>query len=195
MQLLTTTHPTVSLAPKSDSFFGGDIQGIMDHLDYLSELGITAIYLTPVFEAPSNHKYDTTDYMKVDPQFGDLELLKKFVEQAHSRGIKVVFDAVFNHASIDMPAFQDVITHGEQSKYADWFHIHSFPVQASGENVNYDTFGFVGGMPKLNTANPEARQYLLDVAAYWLSEVKIDGWRLDVANEVDHREGLRKVLG
>lgn len=172
--------------PTTDSFFGGDLQGIIDHLDYLTDLGITAIYLTPIFEAPSNHKYDTTDYMKVDAHFGDVELLKKLVEAAHSKNIKVVLDAVFNHASAQSFAFKDVIEHGKGSRYVDWFHIYSFPVRVKEGEPNYDTFGFFAQMPKLNTANPETKQYLLDVAAYWLSEVKIDGWRLDVANEIDH---------
>jgi len=172
--------------PTTDSFFGGDLQGIINQLDYLADLGINALYLTPIFEAPTNHKYDTTDYKKVDPHFGDLELLKKLVEKAHSKNIRVVLDAVFNHISANSPQFRDVIEHGEHSKYADWFHIHSFPVKVEEGSPNYDAFGFFAQMPKLNTANPETRDYLLDIAQYWLKEVGIDGWRLDVANEIDH---------
>ncbi|WP_251038189.1 alpha-glycosidase [Paenibacillus albidus] len=172
--------------PATESFFGGDIQGIIDHLDYLADLGITAIYLTPIFEAPSNHKYDTTDYKKVDPHFGDLELLKTFVKAAHSRQIRVVLDAVFNHISAKSPQFRDVIEQGELSKFAGWFHIHSYPVEVREGNPNYDAFGFFAQMPKLNTSNPETREFLLDIAGYWLQEVGIDGWRLDVANEIDH---------
>lgn len=172
--------------PTTESFFGGDLQGIIDHLDDLTDLGITAIYLTPIFEAPSNHKYDSTDYLEVDPHFGDLKLLKKLVNTAHAKGIKIVLDAVFNHISADSPQFTDVIKHGEKSKYADWFHIHEFPVKVKEDNPNYDAFGFVADLPKLNTANPEAREFLLTIAQYWLQEVGIDGWRLDVANEIDH---------
>lgn len=172
--------------PTTESFFGGDLQGIIDHLDDLTDLGITAIYLTPIFEAPSNHKYDSTDYLEVDPHFGDLKLLKKLVNTAHSKGIKIVLDAVFNHISADSPQFKDVIKHGENSKYADWFHIHEFPVKVKEDHPNYDAFGFVADLPKLNTANPEARDFLLNIAQYWLQEVGIDGWRLDVANEIDH---------
>lgn len=172
--------------PTRESFFGGDLQGIIDRLDYLEDLGITAIYLTPIFEAPTNHKYDTTDYKKVDPHFGDLEQLKKLVESAHSKGIRIVLDAVFNHMSANSPQFRDVIEHGEQSEYVNWFHINEFPVKVREGNPNYDTFGFFEQMPKLNTANPDTREYLLDIAEYWLKEVGIDGWRLDVASEIDH---------
>ncbi|WP_310828697.1 glycoside hydrolase family 13 protein [Paenibacillus pedocola] len=172
--------------PTEESFFGGDLQGIIDHLDYLEDLGITAIYLTPIFEAPTNHKYDTMDYKQVDPHFGDLELLKKLVEKSHSKGIRIVFDAVFNHMSANSPQFRHVIEHGEQSEYVNWFHINEFPVKVREGNPNYDTFGFFEQMPKLNTANPDTREYLLDIAEYWLKEVGIDGWRLDVASEIDH---------
>lgn len=173
--------------PTRDNFFGGDLQGIIDHLDYLEDLGITAVYLTPIFEAPTNHKYDTTDYMKVDPHFGNTELLKKLVDEAHSKGIRIVLDAVFNHIGSNSPQFKDVIEKGEHSKYADWFHINEFPVQLKEDKPNYDAFGFFAEMPKLNTANPETREYLLNIAEYWLKELGMDGWRLDVANEIDHR--------
>ncbi|WP_249898663.1 alpha-glycosidase [Paenibacillus sp. PK3_47] len=172
--------------PTRENFFGGDLQGIIDHLDYLEDLGITAIYLTPVFEAPTNHKYDTINYKKVDPHFGDIELLKKLVEEAHSKGIRIVLDAVFNHIGSNSIQFQDVIEHGEQSEYADWFHIHSFPVEVKDDKPNYDAFGFFKEMPKLNTANPATKEFLLDIAEYWLKEIGMDGWRLDVANEIDH---------
>lgn len=184
--------------PTLDSHFGGDLQGIIDHLDYLSDLGITALYLTPVFAAPSYHKYDTTDYYAVDPQFGDTKLLKKLIQYAHDRDIKVVLDAVLNHTHLDFPPFQDVLEHGEQSQYADWFHIDSFPVRVGNgeQESNYATFGFYEHMPKLNTANPEVKKYLFDVATFWLKEVQADGWRLDVANEIDHHfwRGFRETV-
>lgn len=172
--------------PKWNNFFGGDLKGVMDRLDYLEELGVNAIYFTPVFEAPSNHKYDTKDYFKVDPHFGDNQTLKELVRQCHQRGIRVMLDAVFNHAGFHFAPFQDVLKNGEASRYKDWFHIHSFPVQTQ-PRPNYHTFAFVPEMPKLNTENPEVKEYLLDVARYWIEEVGIDGWRLDVANEVDHQ--------
>ncbi|OZB95127.1 alpha-glycosidase [Paenibacillus sp. XY044] len=182
--------------PTTGNFFGGDLQGVMDHLDDLIKLGINAIYFTPLFKSPSNHKYDIVDYKQVDPHFGDNALLKQVVEACHSKGIRVMLDAVFNHCSELFPPFQDVLKHGEKSKYADWFHINRFPARVENGIATYDTFGFFGNMPKFNTANPEVKQYLLDVAEYWIKEIKLDGWRLDVANEVDHHfwRDFRKVV-
>lgn len=172
--------------PKPDNFFGGDLQGVIDHLDHLKELGVNAIYFTPVFEATTNHKYDTVNYMKVDPHFGDNALLKKLVQTCHDNGIKVMLDAVFNHSGYSFPPFQDVIKNQQNSKYVDWFHIREFPI-VTDPRPNFDTFAFTPLMPKLNTENPEVKEYLLDVAKYWIEEIGIDGWRLDVANEVDHQ--------
>ena len=108
--------------------------------------------------------------------------------------MKVMLDAVFNHIGNHSPQWQDVIKNGEQSVYRDWFHIHHFPVNTETKwtpdihlRLNYDTFAFRPKMPKLNTANPQVKQYLLDIAAYWIKEFDIDAWRLDVANEIDHQ--------
>ncbi|WP_071130252.1 glycoside hydrolase family 13 protein [Enterococcus timonensis] len=187
------TLPWGSKDPDRDDFFGGDLQGIIDHLDYLEDLGINGLYLCPVFKAHSNHKYDTIDYLEIDPDFGDKETFKKLIDACHKRGIKVMLDAVFNHTGDTSPLWQDVIKNGADSKYASWFHIHEFPVDQykevgveKAENLTYDTFAYTPHMPKLNTANPEVQKYLLNIATYWISEFDIDGWRLDVANEVDH---------
>ncbi|GAK05496.1 LOW QUALITY PROTEIN: neopullulanase [Geomicrobium sp. JCM 19037] len=171
--------------PQPDNFFGGDLQGVIDHLDHLETLGITAIYFTPVFKATTNHKYDTIDYMNVDPHFGDNALLKKLVDRCHERGIRVLLDAVFNHSGYYFPPFQDVLERQENSKYKDWFHLPQFPV-TSDPQPNYRTFAFEPKMPKINTENPEVRAYFLEVARYWIEDIGVDGWRLDVANEVDH---------
>ncbi|MBT2757986.1 alpha-glycosidase [Mesobacillus foraminis] len=172
--------------PSPRNYFGGDIQGIINRLDYLEELGINGIYLTPIFKAETNHKYDTTDYMELDPQFGDKKTFAELVEQCHKRGIRVMLDAVFNHSGTSFAPFKDVIENGERSAYKDWFHIRKFPLIEEGQ-LNYDTFAFAEVMPKLNTENPEVKDYLLKVAKYWVKEFGIDGWRLDVANEVDHQ--------
>ncbi len=174
--------PWGSKDPGVNDFFGGDLQGIVDKLDYLEDLGVNGIYLTPIFSAPSNHKYDTLDYFSIDPHFGDPELFRTLVSQLHQRGMRIMLDAVFNHIGSASPQWQDVLKNGAQSRYKDWFHIHSFPVRED----NYDRFAFTADMPKLNTANPEVQKYLLDIALYWIREFDIDGWRLDVANEVDH---------
>lgn len=173
-------------APTRDRRFGGDFQGMIDRLDHLTDLGVNAIYLTPIFEASSYHKYDTSDYEKIDPQFGDAAMLKQLTDACHERGIKVVLDAVFNHSGIHFGPFKDVVERGMKSLYVDWFHIRSFPIEVSDGGTNYDTFGFFGHMPKLNTANPDTKKYLLGAAEKWTKEAGIDGWRLDVADEIDH---------
>lgn len=185
--------------PRHDDFYGGDLQGIIDHLDYLADLGITGIYLTPIFKGDTNHKYDTSDYMTIDPAFGDAELFGRMVSQAHARGIRVMLDAVFNHIGYASSQWQDVLENQDQSIYKNWFHIQDFPVQAFGaidysggerfdrQQLTYQTFAFEPHMPKLNTANPEVKAYLLDVARHYIQTFDIDGWRLDVANEVDHQ--------
>lgn len=180
--------------PGRDDYFGGDLQGVIDHLDHLVDLGINGIYFCPIFEAATNHKYDTIDYYQIDTAFGDKALFKKLVSECHSRGIRVMLDAVFNHMGDFSPQWQDVLTHGEDSQFADWFHVNEFPARYTptddaefSSDTSYDTFAFTPHMPKLNTANPGVQAYLLDIAQYWIKEFDIDAWRLDVANEVDHR--------
>lgn len=167
------------------SYNQGTLQGISDKMPYLQELGVTVIYMTPVFESPSEHKYDTSDYYKIDPAFGDLNKLKELVNNAHLHGIKVVLDAVFNHSGENFFAFRDVLEKGMDSPYKDWFFIHSYPVKQT-LRPNYETFAKAEAhMPKLNMNNPDTADYMIDVAKYWVREVGIDGWRLDVANEVN----------
>ncbi|THF77297.1 alpha-glycosidase [Cohnella fermenti] len=172
--------------PTPSNFFGGDLQGVIDHLDYIEQLGVNAIYFTPLFEATTNHKYDTQDYLKVDPHFGTNEKLKDLVDECHRRGIRVLLDAVFNHAGKTFPPFVDVLEKGADSPYANWFHVREFPLTVKDGIPTYETFAFEPIMPKLNTENADVQKYLLEVARYWVEEIGIDGWRLDVANEVDH---------
>lgn len=187
-------------------FFGGDLQGVTEKLDYIKDLGINGIYFTPIFKSPSAHKYDTEDYYAIDPQFGDIETLRLLIKEAHKRGIKVMLDAVFNHCGDLHPYWQDVLKNKEKSIYKDYFHIHKFPLvdgdlenykHSPGETrLNFDTFAFTHRMPKWNTEHPDVKKYLLDIATFWIRECDIDGWRLDVSNEVDHafwRE-FRKVV-
>ncbi|KTD84900.1 glycoside hydrolase family 13 protein [Paenibacillus etheri] len=167
------------------SYNGGTIKGITDKIPYLQQLGVNAIYMTPVFESPSEHKYDTSDYYKIDPAFGDAEGLKALVSEAHRHGIKVILDAVFNHSGDQFFAFKDVMEKGEQSPYKDWFFIRSFPVIQTPA-PNYETFAKAEAhMPKLNMDHLETANYMIKVAKYWIRETEIDGWRLDVANEVN----------
>lgn len=180
-------HPWTDTVLGAYEYYGGDIVGIIKKLDYLKDLGITGLYLTPIFESPTSHKYDTTDYFEIDPHFGTKEEFKELVEKAHERGIKIMLDAVYNHIGSSSKQFQDVVEKGKNSPYYDWFHIEKEElVNSKGEldktaYRNFDTM-----MPKLNTQNPEVIQYLLDVSTYWIREFNIDAWRLDVANEVDH---------
>lgn len=168
------------------SMFGGDLKGIIQKLDYLKELGINLIYLTPIFKSSSNHKYNTSDYYDIDPQFGTIDDAKRLVQECHKRNIRIVFDAVFNHSGSDFFAFQDVLKNQEKSKYKDWYIIDNYPVDI--DKVNYYTFAVdIPDMPKFNTENREVNEYLLKVSSYWIREIGIDGWRLDVCDEVSHR--------
>ena len=173
--------------PAADSFFGGDLAGVQARLGWLRDLGIGCLYLTPVFTAPSSHKYDPASYDEVDPSLGSTEKLRALVAAAHEGGMRVLLDGVFNHSGNEWPPFKDVREKGAQSQYTDWFfHIEGFPVDIA--EVNYETFANRNAShPKLNTANPQLREYLTGVGERWIRDVDIDGWRLDVANEVDHR--------
>ena len=174
----------------NEECFGGDLAGITDKLDYLQNLGINGLYLTPINEAPSNHKYDTTDYTKIDPRFGDEETFKHLVKEAHKRGIRVMLDGVFNHSGYYFAPWQDVLAKGPESEYYDWFMINEWPFDKNGQAAKkkqYYTFAFFDSMPKINTNNPKVRKYFVDICANWVENYGIDGIRLDVANEVSHR--------
>lgn len=165
----------------------GDIRGIIDHLDYIRDLGIDVIYLTPIFKSDSSHKYDTIDYYQIDPSFGTAEDLRELVQKAHQYGMKVVLDAVFNHTGRDFFAFKDILENKEKSKYLDWYFIDKFPLDTEpGQAPNFKCFGYYSGMPKLNLKNPEVEKYVTDVACYWIKECDIDGWRMDVGDEISH---------
>ena len=159
----------------------GNLRGIIEHMDDIQNLGIDVLYMTPIFQSNSCHKYDTTDYYQIDPSFGTTEDLKELVQKAHERGMKVVLDAVYNHTGREFFAFADILENGEKSKYRDWYFIDGFPLKSEwGEIPNFKCFGYYGGMPKLNLKNPEVEKYITDVACYWIKECDIDGWRLDV---------------
>ena len=175
--------------PTTRNFMGGDLQGILDKLDYLSHLGVTALYLTPIFRSNSSHKYDTIDYFAVDPHFGGMSLLRKLVDSCHKHGIRIILDAVFNHCSHVHPFFQDVKEHGKRSRYWDWFTIKKWPIpdrfiKHKDALEWYECWWGYHTLPKLNFNNPEVEKYFLDVAQFWLREAHVDGWRLDVPNEI-----------
>ena len=170
--------------PSTGNFFGGDLRGIINRLDYIASLGVNALYLNPVFASGSNHKYNTSDYLRIDPAFGDESVFRELVDSCHARGMRIILDGVFNHTGVDFFAFADLKKNGAKSRYARWYNVRGFPVGPVGK-PNYECWWGFGGLPKLMTANPGVRQYLFDVTRHWL-EAGIDGWRLDVPNEIPH---------
>jgi cyclomaltodextrinase len=171
---------------EGDRFYGGDLKGILARLDYLRELGITALYLNPVFASVSHHNYDVDDYERVDPQLGTEDDLRRLADTLHQHGMRLILDGVFNHVGIHFFAFQDLLAHQERSPYRDWFYVERFPVKVEG-NPSYWAWWNIPYMPKLRHENPLVRRYLLNVVARWTREYQLDGWRLDVPNEVPDR--------
>ena len=165
-------------------FLGGDLQGIIAKLDYIKDLGVDIIYMTPINKSSSNHKYNVEDYYKIDEHFGDDETFKNLVDLAHEKGLKIVMDLVFNHSSKDHPFFQDVLAKGKESKYYNFYCMQDKPLKT--DNLNYYSFNSCGYMPKLNSNNPEVQDYFAKVGEYYLNKFHVDGFRLDVANEVSH---------
>ena len=171
---------------KASTDLGGSLLGILEKLPYIRDLGVDILYLTPIFRSPSSHKYDTVDYYTIDPSFGTKEDLCHLVEKAHEMGLRVILDGVFNHTSPDFFAFRNVAEKGEDSSYKDWYYVNSFPVCTSPRQQNYKCFGYFWGMPKVNLRCEAAAKYFTDVALYWLRKTGMDGWRLDVADEISH---------
>lgn len=167
-------------------FHGGDLAGIAQRLDYLQDLGVNALYLNPIFQSPSNHRYNTLDYYKIDPKLGDMRDFSNLIKEVHSRGMRIILDGVFNHTARGFFAFDDILENGPDSPYLYWYSVKQFPLDAysAGDAKNYLAWWNFKSLPKLNTANPQVRKYIMDVARYWIDQ-GIDGWRLDVPNEID----------
>ena len=190
--------------PTIHGFKGGDLYGVAEKLDYLHNLGITAIYLNPIFASASNHRYHTYDYYNVDPLLGGNDALRVLIAEAHQRGMKVVLDGVFNHASRGFWQFHHVLETGAASPYRDWFHYDeerlngkkhwgAYPTKQEEESIQnegslkgigYQAWWNLPALPKFNTNTPSVRAFLFDVAEYWI-KFGIDGWRLDVAADID----------
>jgi glycosidase len=202
--------------------YGGDVQGILDKLDYLQELGVNALYLTPVFQAPSMHKYDGATYHHIDPNFGpdptgDLKiiasevghdpqtwqwtsadkLMLRLIDEVHRRGMRIIFDGVFNHVGINHWAFQDVVKNQQRSIYKDWFKISAWNDPKTGKGFKYAGWWSVKELPELKqdengiVAGP--RDYIWAITKRWMDpngdsdpSDGIDGWRLDVAALIHH---------
>jgi neopullulanase len=172
--------------PTYHGYQGGDLVGVAKHLDYLQDLGITAVYFTPVFQSASNHRYHTHDYEKVDPMLGGNAALRRLIDQSHARRIRVILDGVFNHASRGFFQFHDIMENGAESAYLDWFHVNTFPLNAydPDKRPNYGAWWGLPALPKFNTGSPEVREFLWGIGRKWI-DFGIDGWRLDVPNEID----------
>lgn len=174
--------------PAEQGYQGGDLLGIVDKLDYLQDLGITAISLNPIFASAANHRYQTYDYYQVDPLLGGNAALYELIDAVHQRGMRLILDGVFNHASRGFWPFHHVLENGKDSPYVDWFIIEDWPLRPYNNDednpANYHAWWSHPPMPKLNTKNEGVREYIFDIAKYWL-EFGADGWRLDVPSEID----------
>ncbi|MDQ3249083.1 MAG: glycoside hydrolase family 13 protein [Chloroflexota bacterium] len=162
-----------------NSFTGGTLRGIIDKLEYIVTLGVTTIWLSPIFRTPTYHGYDTTDYYTVDPRFGSNADLHELVTAAHAHGLRVLLDFVANHTSTEFAPFVGAQANSN-SAYRDWFSFD--PAYKHGYRAFFD----VKSMPQIDTDNPEARRFLIDAACYWLTEYGIDGYRLDYAAGPSH---------
>jgi neopullulanase len=190
--------------PTSHGFKGGDLYGITEKLDYLKDLGVNALYLNPIFASASNHRYHAFDYYAVDPLLGGNEAFDELLKKAHKKGIRIVLDGVFNHASRGFWQFHHVLECGDGSPYRDWFlfdperlsrrkHWGAYPgpqeLRALQHEDSITAIGYRGwwnlpALPKFNIGTPAVREFLFEVAEHWI-KLGVDGWRLDVAEEID----------
>jgi neopullulanase len=191
--------------PTGLGFKGGDLLGVAERLDYLQKLGITAVYFNPIFQSAANHRYHTHDYYRVDPILGGNEAFREMLDVAHERGMRVVLDGVFNHASRGFYQFNHTLENGAASPYLDWFYFDKERLRAGGRLNGYPNpkeeqhlartgrslaeLGYQGwwnlpALPEFNTETEAVRRFIFDVARHWI-EFGIDGWRLDVPAEID----------
>jgi neopullulanase len=173
--------------PAEQGYQGGDLYGVLEQLAYLQDLGVTAIYLNPIFTSASNHRYHTYDYMHVDPLLGGDAALRALLDEAHRRGMRIILDGVFNHCGRGFWAFHHILENGGNSPYIDWFTVKRWPLHpypSRFQKPNYSCWWDLPALPKFNTNNLGVRDYLMGVARHWI-EFGADGWRLDVAAEID----------
>ncbi len=171
--------------PTLQGYKGGDLWGVLEQLDYLQDLGINAIYFTPIFQSASNHRYHTHDYYLVDPMLGGNGAFREMLEACHQRNIKVVLDGVFNHSSRGFFFFHDVLENGPYSPWVDWFKLEGWPLSPYNGEFPANYAGWAGNraLPVFNHDNPEVREYIMEIAEHWI-KFGIDGWRLDVPFEI-----------
>jgi cyclomaltodextrinase / maltogenic alpha-amylase / neopullulanase len=199
-------------APTPNGFKGGNLFGVLEKLDYLQDLGINAIYFNPIFSSASNHRYHTYDYFNVDPLLGGNLALRELIDECHKRGMRIVLDGVFNHASRGFWQFHHVLETGDGSPYVDWFYFdperlmgrkawgaypgnHEMKALKSGagsfDAIGYQAWWDLPALPKFNTSSPAVRSFIFSVAEFWL-KFGIDGWRLDVPAEINDDEFWRE---
>lgn len=187
-----------AFVPTRDNFFGGTLKGITGKIPYLKDLGVRGIYLNPIFQSPSNHRYDTADYARIDSLLGDEKDFCQLLESLHEAGLRIMLDGVFNHCAWDHPFWQDVLQNGESSPYYEWFYIEDVRSLTGAEKEKFSPeiikrdhpfacFAFAANMPKWNTENELVMDYLIGQAEHWTRDYGIDAWRLDVPDEISMR--------
>lgn len=195
---LDSLPPAEAFIPRREGFFGGTLAGITRRLPYLANLGVTGVYINPVFQSPSNHRYDTLDYATVDPRLGAEADLIALSDALHVRDMRLMLDGVFNHLSDRCPQFRHALAHGKASPYWDWFMFrdeqaaHCTPAEAlTSERMKadppYECFAFAANMPKWNTNHPAVINHLTGIAEGWTRKLHLDAWRLDVPDEISPR--------
>lgn len=158
---------------------------LLPWIDHIKEIGCTALYIGPLFESVG-HGYETTDYKKLDSRLGTNEDLTNFVKACHDKGIRVIFDGVFNHTGRDFFAFKDIQKNRENSPYVNWYCNVNFGGNTEyNDGFSYENWGGYNLLVKLNQRNPEVQNYICDVIRFWVSEFDIDGIRLDAADVLD----------
>ena len=184
-------------APKENSYGEPEhrLNTLLPWIDHIKNIGCNAIYIGPLFESVG-HGYETTDYKKLDSRLGDNQDLKNFVDACHQKGIKVIFDGVFNHTGRDFFAFKDLKEKREGSSYKDWYcNVNFWGNNEYNDGFSYDNWGGYNLLVKLNQRNPAVRDYICDVIRFWVSEFDVDGIRLDAADvlDFDFMKALRHV--
>ncbi|RLE85770.1 MAG: glycoside hydrolase family 13 protein [Thermoprotei archaeon] len=206
--------PRAIPSPRTHGYLGGDLEGILRRIDYLKDLGVEAIYVTPIYRSATYHRYDVIDHLNVDPLIGNIEIFEKLVERLHKEGIKIVLDLVAHHTSLCSRFFVDALLNGAKSRYWNWYifkvnDIDEVPREVYKALINlvrhecrgrteslkgipfYESFANSWNMPRLNHENEEVIKYFEEVIGFWM-EKGIDGFRVDVANAL-HEKPLRRM--
>lgn len=168
---------------------------LLPWISHIKEIGCNALYIGPLFESVG-HGYETTDYKKLDSRLGTNEGLKNFVSECHKKGIRVIFDGVFNHTGRDFFAFRDIKQNREASEYRDWYcNVNFYGNNSYNDGFSYENWGGYDLLVKLNQRNPAVRDYICDVIRFWVKEFDVDGIRLDAADVMDfeYMKSLRQV--